>query len=295
MGQKAAGLMAAVFYHELTQGIAPGPALARARRAVRVEQDDLIHWSIPALYTRQTAETLSSPLADWILDEAIKPPIVMNVLLGMVLAILIGRLSFVLGNSRLDDWQAWATLPALLVESTLIPIVAAVMTFQGQGVIAEKYELRGRGWLPFLFHKYFSAFVWTIPAWLMIWLAWLGIHWSGWGSLLSPAGWQALWFAALTSLALAAHVGARQAIRQYLLFRRIDFSLFQGSLTNFLLLVFCLFLPPFVPLGGAILLLYLWTTLRGPAVVGVGMPVLAGVLVLLTTLLHLLTTKNEEQ
>jgi hypothetical protein len=285
MGQAAAGLLAAVFYREMGQGATPAEALARARSAVRVEQSDLIHWSVPALYTRQRLETPGSPLADWILDEVARPPVILNGLLALVLVILIGHLSFALGHFRPDDWQTWAALPALLVTSMLLPIIAAVMTTEGQAQIAGQYGLHNRDWLPFLFHKYFSAFVWTIPAWLVVWLVWFGIYWSGWGVHLPLVGRLVLWFSALLCVALAAHVGARQAIRQYPLFRRIGYSLFRNPLTDGLLLLFCLFLPPFAPLMLAFSLLYLWTLLGGSAVTLA--PLLAGALVLLVTLFRL--------
>lgn len=65
---------------------------------------------------------------------------------------------------------------------------------------------------------------------------------------LAPAGKQAFWFVGLSLTGLAAHIGARQAIRQNLLFLRVGFAFFRGFGSAILLLLFGLLFYLLIPL-----------------------------------------------
>lgn len=246
ISQAAAGQMAACFYQELAEGHTVATAMTAARRAVQLQQGDVIHWSVPALYRQQPAPQTTSKLADWVLDKAATPPVLGGLFAGLALAVLTGHLSFKLAQIRLNVLSDWVYLPPLLAACALLPLLAVVMTAVGQKQLAEKYGDHGRSWLPFLWHKYFGACVWAMMAWWLLWFIWWGIYASG----LTPgtAVRQVVWAAGLVGVPLAAHTGARQAIRQDLLFRRVGFSLYRGGLLDTLLLLFLLLAPPFLPL-----------------------------------------------
>lgn len=263
ISQAASGLMAQTFYQEIAQGASLPDAMTSARRSVQLQQADTIHWSVPALYLPRPTPKESSPLADWILDAVVTPTILSNLLAGLALLVLLGRLTYTLSQVSFISPSTWIPLPAMLVATTLVPILVAAMTTQGQGQLANKYNYVGRGWLPFLWHKYFSVFVWVMMAWLILWLVWLGIVWSGVDALLGSAARQMIWASGLVGIALAAHVGARQAIRQDLLFRRVHFVLFHGGGVDAILLFFLLLAPPFIPLAMLWAIGLLWQTLGG--------------------------------
>lgn len=256
ISQAAAGQMAERFYQELAEGHTVAAAMTAARRAVQLQQGDVIHWSVPALYRQQPTPQTTSKLADWVLDKVATPPVLGGLFAGLALAVLVGHLSFKLGQTRLNVLSEWVRLPPLLAACALLPLLAAVMTRAGQNQLAEKYGYHGRSWLPFLWHKYFSAFVWAMMAWWLLWFIWWGIYASGLAP--GPAARQVLWAAGLTGVALAAHIGARQAIRQDLLFRRVGFSLYHGGLVDALLLLFLLLAPPFLPLLAWLLWQSVW-------------------------------------
>jgi hypothetical protein len=253
---------------------------------VQLQQADTIHWSVPALYLpRQTAKE-SSPLADWILDEVVTPAILSTLLAGLALLLVLGHLAYALSLVSFTSPASWILLPAILVETNLIPILAAAMSTQGQAHLANKYGYSGRGWLPFLWHKYFSAFVWGMMAWQVVWLVWLGIYGAGIAANLGSGARQVTWAFGLAGIALAAHVGARQAVRQDLLFRRVDFVLFRGGVLNAIVLFFLLLAPPFLPLAMFWAIGLIWQMLGGaPGNLPV---VLAALLVLAGAALRLL-------
>lgn len=260
IGQAAAGQMAGRFYEEIRNGRSLSTALASARRSLQLEQGDVIHWSVPALYHQKPTPTTSSPLADWILDEVATERVMGSLLIGLILLILLGYLSFSLAQVTLIQASRWLELAVLLAASNLIPPLAAAATTQGQNQLGEKYGYHGRQWLPFLWHKYFGAFVWGIMAWLVIWLVWGGIYLAGWQP--APEVRQVIWFGGLAGLALAAHTGSRQAVRQDLLFRRVGFVLFRGKLIDGVVLLFLLLLPPFLPLMAVAGVWLVWATLN---------------------------------
>lgn len=261
ISQMAAGLMANCFYREMGQGASIEMALTTARRAVQLQQGDMIHWSVPALYTQRSVPQIVSPLADWILDEVTTPAIVGPLLAGLNLVIVIGFLSHQLSQVVLSTPGTWRWLTVLLAACCFIPILAAAVTTRGQAQLADKYGYHGRSWIPFLWHKYFSAFIWTMISWVFIWLVWLGIY--GAGGQPAVGGRQLIWLGSLTLVALTAHIGARQAVRQDLLFRRIGFSLFKGGLQDAALMIILLLIGPYLPLLLAWGVWLIWTTLGG--------------------------------
>lgn len=260
IGQAAAGQMAGRFYEEIRNGRSLSTALASARRSLQLEQGDVIHWSVPALYHQKPPPTASSPLADWILDEVATERVMGSLLIGLILLILLGYLSFSLAQVTLIQASRWLELAVLLAASNLIPPLAAAATTQGQSQLGEKYGYHGRQWLPFLWHKYFGAFVWAMMAWMVIWLVWGGIYLAGWQP--APEVRQVIWFGGLVGLALAAHTGSRQTVRQDLLFRRVGFVLFRGTLLDWVVLLFLLLLPPFLPLMAVAGVWLVWATLN---------------------------------
>lgn len=289
ISQEAAGLATQTFYRELSQGKTMAEAVTDGRRAIRLQQDDPIHWSVPALYQQQQPAEEVSSVADWVLDRALQivPPT--NVLLFLLLAALVGRLSHTLAQLHLDISADWLSLPPLLFESMLLPIIAAAITCKGQQQLQEKYSLNGRTWLPFLLHKYFSALIWTLVAWMPIWLLWLGLYWSGVAGGLGDVGRQAVWALCLLGVIVAGHVGARQALRQNMLFLRVGYSLFRSSIAGFGILVAVLVLIPFLPF------LFLWFVQSIWLILGGGGPpfglALLVILILGLTLLHFAITR----
>lgn len=269
ISQTAAGQMADCFYRELAQGSSPELALTVARRTVQLQQGDAIHWSVPALYTQKPLQKAASPIADWLLDELFTPVVLGSLIAVFLLVILIGSLSFQLAQVALTQPLTWLRLPLLLTACGFIPILTAAATAQGQAQLAEKYGYNGRSWFPFLWHKYFSAFVWTMMAWFFVWLVWLGIYGAG---LRPGAGMrQLVWAGSLALVALAAHVGVRQAVRQDLLFKRVGFSLFRGGWLDVVMIVVLLLIGPFL-----FLLLFwgvwlIWTTIGGNGATGWGL------------------------
>ena len=180
----------------------------------------------------------------------------------LVLGVLIGRLSYLLAQVQMSVLGDWLQLPALLVATNLLPLLAAAMTVRGQGQLGVKYGLHGRSWLPFLIHKYFGVFLWTLFVWLVAWGGWLGIYGAGGGEYLPWWGRQTVWLVILSAVALMAHLGARQAVRQSWLFFRVGTVVFPHQPMSYLLLLFVLLLLPFFPLifGVAIWWLYLGVT-----------------------------------
>lgn len=269
ISQTAAGLMANCFYHEMRQGVSIEMALTTARRAVQLQQGDVIHWSVPALYTQRSVPQTVSPLADWILDEVTTPTVLGPLLAGLNLVIVIGFLSFQLAQVTFTAPGTWQWLAALLAACCFIPILAAATTTRGQAELAAKYGYNGRSWIPFLWHKYFSAFIWTMISWVLIWLVWLGIY--GAGGQPGVGGRQLIWSGSLALAALTAHIGARQAVRQDLLFRRIGFSLFRGGVRDAALMIILLLIGPYLPLLLAWSIWLIWTAIGGGSTISWGL------------------------
>lgn len=248
MGQEAAGRMAQAFYPALAKGLTLGEAVTAGRRAIRLQGNDPIQWSIPALYTRPPAKTAtSSPLADWFLDQNLSGQLPF-LWLGLALALFVGYLSGYLAIVAWDSPSAVVSSLPYLLAANLLPIIMALVTRQGQAQLQEKYQLTGRSWLPVLLHKQFGAFLWSGFVWLTIWLVWVELYMGGMAGGMAPAGKQAVWFVGLSLTGLAAHIGARQAIRQNVLFLRVGFVLFREIGSAILLLLFGLLFYLLIPL-----------------------------------------------
>lgn len=72
-----------------------------------------------------------------------------------------------------------------------------------------------------------------------------------------------IWLGSLALAALTAHIGARQAVRQDLLFQRIGFSLFKGGVQDGALMIILLLIGPYLPLLLAWGVWLIWTALGG--------------------------------
>jgi|GEM_PF-3090119 len=221
MGQRASGLAAQTFYSSLDKGLSLPEAMTAARRAVRLQQDDPIHWSIPALYMQpkpDESRTLPLRAADWLLNN-VQRLLGAGTWLGLaalVWAGFVARMFAAVDLAAVPNWRALA-LPTLLAE--LLVFLAAAGMQAGQRAVGERYRLDSRGWLEVLLHKYTSAAVWAWGWWWLSWTGWLGLAWMG----LQPGGllrW-ALWLVILLGMAASGYAGARQAIRQSRLFLRI--------------------------------------------------------------------------
>lgn len=223
VAQKAAGRMAEVFYRAWGQGASPAEAMACARRAVRIELDDPIHWSVPALYEQRRppeAQGWSVRAADWVLDrvrELVQP----GIWPSLAALVLIARLARLLGEVDMRFLAPWQTLALPVTESVLLVVLGGWAMRAGQDDLAET-GLDRRGWLAVFLQKYFGAAIWVTMGWVWIWIGWLFLVWVGIAEGLSVAGRRGVWAVFLAGLAAAAYVGARQALRQSRLFRRLD-------------------------------------------------------------------------
>lgn len=223
ISQAAAGLLAQVFYQTWSQGETITQAMASARRAVRVQQDDPAHWSVPMLYLQQRSIEDRPPTVDWMLDRI--PDLLRPInLVFLALMLWVGRLSFVLAQAPVDGSTQWLTMLPFIAESILLSVIAAAVMRHGQKHLGDKYGLTGRQWLEVLTRKYVAAFIWGMMMWLLIWLVWLGVSWAGLGTRLNVSLRQAIWAVGLFGVICASYVGARQAIRQKQLFLRIGHS-----------------------------------------------------------------------
>lgn len=248
MGQAASGAAAHAFYRAIGQGDGIETAVTAARVAIRLQEDDIIHWSIPALYQPPRPPRQQTLWADWVLDRLIPNNNLPLAFPIMALLLLIAYLSNQLAQINLHQPDDWATLPALLVATTLISLITAIVTTQDQARLGMMYKLQKSLWLPFLIHKYFSAALWPMFIWIAGWGFWLGLYLAGWGNQLPQLARQLVWLFILIGVALASHVGARQAIRQSLLFFKVGFVALPNQIVNYGLLLFILFLTPFLPL-----------------------------------------------
>ncbi len=249
--QNAAGLLAQVFYHNLANQVPSSQAMTAARTAVRVRQDDPAHWSVPAFYSQETLPAENTLAVDKVLDRI--PDLLRPLSLWLlILALLIGQLSYAFANQSTLASNDIKGYLLLVTESILLPLLAACAMCLGQDQIAVRYNLKGKQWLEVLVHKYTAAFVWGFMAWVAMTVVWLGLSWAGITTHLSPGMKQIIWGIALAGLAGAGYVGARQAIRQKMLFLRLGPSSVKAS--NWILL----FGIELLPIGLAWLIALAW-------------------------------------
>jgi len=128
-------------------------------------------------------------------------------------------------------------------------------------------------------------------AWLVIWLIWLGVYGAGFGEQLGLRERQGIWGVALIILALAAHAGARQAIRQNLLFLRVGYVVIRQIVLDFVILLVILLLGPFVAVLFGVLIVWLWQALGGLAAAS-GI-ILFATIQMVVLLLHILPVQQE--
>lgn len=249
MGQEAAGVMAQAFYQALAGEATLAEALTRSRRVARLQHSDPIHWGIPALYTQVAASTGVSDYVwtDWVIDHVLgQTNLIFYTLPGLILPVLIAHLSFALSLLQITNQEDWLPLTAVLMETSLIPVLVASLSQKGQEALGHLHNLQGwRGWLPALLHKYLSACVAPLVlAWFPLWMIWAGLYGAGIGSQLSQGGRQVVWGLGLIGVALAAHVGTRQSYRQNRLFLSFKFSFYTLNFQQSIPLLGMLFAPP---------------------------------------------------
>ena len=218
MAQRAAGLTAQHFYAALRRGDNISQALAAGRQAVRLQQDDPIHWSVPAHYSQQHAYDAAADLflVDALLDSLERQHIRI-VLIVAALLLILAHLSYGFATVAARDFSS---VSVLLVESSLLPVLGALLSRRGERQLQERFDPDSRAWLKVLQSKYFSAAVWAGLAWLGVALLLLAITWAGLWPRLALTSRQALWAVSHLWVTFAAYTGARQALRQNLLFLR---------------------------------------------------------------------------
>lgn len=286
MGQESAGVMAQAFYQALSGEATLAEAVTRSRRVARLQHNDPIHWGLPALYTQIKVATgePAHTWADWVVDHIIgRSNLFLYLFPGLVVPILIAHLAYLLSFIHIFNPNEWLPLAAVLIETSLVPILVAALSQQGQEELGKLHNLQGwQDWLPPLLHKYLSAFVTPmILAWLPLWAVWFGLYGAGLGGQLSQIARQVIWTIGLSGVAMAAHIGTRQALRQNRLFLSYKFSFYTLSFSQFIPLLGMLFAPPLLGVLG------LWSWNR--ILVGLGLPpaiigVLTAASVLLITL-----------
>lgn len=219
MSQEAAGLVAQETYRSLQNGATITEAVTNGRRAVRLGQDDPVHWSVPVLYGQQypRSETpVSQHPFDWWLDrekQVFKPAL----FIWLSITLLVVHLSYAFSLVPLTDIL---TLRPLVLIGQLLPILGAATIRAGYQQLAERYHLNWREWLVVWQHKYLAALLRSFGAWTVLWVIWLALYWAGWLNQLETRERQFIWLLGLIGLTLAGCLGAHQGMRQNLLFWR---------------------------------------------------------------------------
>jgi hypothetical protein len=271
--QTAAGLTAQVVYRSLAQTATPEEALTAARRAVRLQQDDPIHWSVPALYRpfRQPEERDSdntAVVADWLLNRTTRFLAPAN-LIALVILLMTSYLSHTFAQTGFNESRALALLGA---QSMLLPFLGALAMRQGHQALAARYGLDWRGWAVALRAKYEGAAIWALMSLFGVVLIWFALAGSGLMPAVGTFGRQVVGVLSLLTLAGSGYLGARQGMRQNLLFWREKQERFSRRgwflflALPALLLMVAMLLPYLLPLlagwGGAalyvLLALLLW-------------------------------------
>lgn len=260
VAQKASGLLADQFYASLQAGVSLAEAMENGRLAVRVVQDDAIHWSVPILYMCREWGTPAEgrfSLADWLLNRTklLETPTFFLLLLLCLLVSFVAR-----GLASLVVWDRTAVFWLLM--GNLPILVAAAAMRQGQVQLEAAFSLGWREWLLVLRHKYTSALIWGFMGWAVIGLGWLLGVIGGWHVLWRSGERLVLWHLAVGFLASTGYLGARQGIRQMLLFLREapepQTAVAWGILLFALLMPLVLLFPLwFVPVGWLVVLVIL--------------------------------------
>ena len=217
VAQEAAGLAAQEIYHALSQGSTLAEAVTNGRRAIRLQQDDPVHWSVPVLYsqTRPRSEPQHQPILRWLDRENV---VVQPTFFLWVAVILLGlSLSHALSLTGLDEGL---NLMPLVLVGQLLPVLAGATIRFGYAEMAERYRLDRWGWLAALQHKYLGILIRGFGVWAVIWVVWLALYWAGWLHQMTTGGRQLVWLVGLGLLVVAGVTGAYQGMRQNLLFWR---------------------------------------------------------------------------
>jgi len=253
ISQDAAGLVAQTFYAERANGATLSQALTRARREVRLQLDDPVHWSIPTLYSQTKPPQKSNiftRMADFLLDHiaAVLQPGLLLVLSAVILA---NQLARYLSRSA-TAIDSWLPLAPAVVLSVLLVLLGAWSMQSGYQRLRDLFGTDKRQWLRILLKKYLVASVWGFMWWFYVWSGWLILTWFGIGDMLDGAARTRVWSMFMLGLFGASYVGARQSIRQSILFLHERGT--KATLGDWLLFL----ATPFVPVGLAWIFISGW-------------------------------------
>jgi len=220
ISQDAAGLVAQTFYAKRASGATLSQALTRARREVRLQLDDPVHWSIPTLYNQTKPPQKSNiftQMADFLLDHiaAVLQP---GVLLVLSAAILANQLAKYLARSAIAAIDNWLILATPVVLSVSLVLLGALSMQSGYQRLGDLFGADKRQWLRILLRKYTAASVFGFLWWLVIWVGWLLLTWFEPVDVLDVTVRTGIWSLLLLGIYAAGFVGARQSIRQSILF-----------------------------------------------------------------------------
>ena len=222
ISQEAAGLAAQTFHYELAQGQSMPQAITASRRAIRLQLDDPLHWSVPVLYvqTRPAEErSLDVRMADWILEN-IKRLLHPRLWLALTAMVWSGALANIFARWDLRNATNWRQTGIYVMLSSLLYVMGALSMQYEQTLLGQRYQMDRQEWLRVFLSKYFSAAIWGFMWWIGILSGWLALIWMGVAVYLNQIERQGLWTFSLLGLFAFGYVGARQAIRQLHLFQK---------------------------------------------------------------------------
>jgi len=254
ISQNAAGLAARTFYTERAQGVLPSQAMARSRREVRLQLDDPIHWSVPAIYqqTRPPEEgNIFIQLADLIVDliPMVLKPGLFSILSAVILSIQLARY---LARTPLQAVENWLDVGLPVVASVLLVLLGALSMWGGYPRLRELYKTDWREWLRILLRKYSAASIFGFMWWLVIWVVWLLLDWFKPVDVMDVSARIGIWSLFLLGIFAAGFVGARQSIRQSILF--LHERGMKATWSDWLLFL----VTPFFPVGLAWIFISSW-------------------------------------
>lgn len=278
ISQDAAGLFAQTFYAERANSATLSQALTRARREVRLQLDDPVHWSIPTLYSQTSPSqkgNIFTQIADFLLDHlaAVLQPGLLLVLSAVILA---NQLAKYLARSAIATIDSWLTLVPPVVLSVLLVLLGALSMRGGYQRLRDLFGTDKRQWLRILLRKYTAASVFGFLWWLVIWVAWLLLTWFEPVDVLDVTVRTGMWSLFLLGIYAAGFVGARQSIRQSILFlHERDTGATLGDWFLFLAI-------PFIPVMFAWIFVSAWPFLTSDLAVFLGVMALMAVYTTLT-------------
>lgn len=253
ISQDAAGLVAQTFYAERANGATLSQALTRARREIRLQLDDPVHWSIPTLYNQAKPpqkRDFFTRVADLLLDHipAVLQPGLLLVLSAVILA---NQLAKYLARFAIATIDSWLTLTPPVALSALLVLLGSLSMQSGYQRLGDLFGTDTRQWLRILLRKYTVASIWGFMGWFVIWTSWLLMAWFRLVDFLDVAMRTGIWSFFLLGIYAAGFVGARQSIRQSILFLHERGT--KATWSDWLLFL----ATPFVPIG------FVWVFVSG--------------------------------